>query len=88
MMTHSSMDKFIRKFRNCLSEKFLLSDRDLYLDNGITYIPLYMAPLLVQSREGNCRETPPDACVKSRCPAPPRPIRLCHTAFYRCVLLF
>ena len=48
MMTHSSMVKFIRKFRNCLSEKFLLSDRDLYLDNGITYIPLYMAPLLVR----------------------------------------
>ena len=47
-LTHSSMDKFIRKFRNCLSEKFLLSDRDLYRDNGITYIPLYMAPLLVR----------------------------------------
>ena len=41
------MDKFIRKFRNCLSERFLLSDRDVYCDKEITYLPLYMAPLLV-----------------------------------------
>ena len=41
------MDKFIRKFRNSLSERFLLSDRDVYCDKEITYLPLYMAPLLV-----------------------------------------
>ena len=46
-LTHSSMDKFIRKFRSCLAERFLLSDRDVDCSNGITYLPLYMAPLLV-----------------------------------------
>ena len=46
-LTHSSMDKFIRKFRSCLAERFLLSDRDVSCGKGITYLPLYMAPLLV-----------------------------------------
>ena len=47
MMTHSSMDKFIRKFRHCLAERFLLSDRDVDCGKEITCLPLYMAPLLV-----------------------------------------
>ena len=46
-LTHSSMDKFIRKFRNCLAERFLLSDRDVDCGKEITCLPLYMAPLLV-----------------------------------------
>ena len=49
-LTHSSMDKFIRKFRTCLSERFLLSDRDVDCSGEITYLPLYMAPLLVNGR--------------------------------------
>ena len=46
-LTRSSMDKFIRKFRSCLAERFLLSDRDVDCGKEITCLPLYMAPLIV-----------------------------------------
>lgn len=41
--THASLDKFLKKYPEWLSEPFLLSDKDLHLDGGITYLPLYMA---------------------------------------------
>lgn len=50
-LTHASMDKFARKFSAALSECFLLSDRDVRNDGGITYLPLYMAPLLVRPQK-------------------------------------
>jgi len=50
-LTHSSMDKFVRKFRSCVSERFLLCDRDLRVVDGITYLPFYMAPLIVGGGE-------------------------------------
>jgi len=49
-LTHSSLDKFTKKFRACLAERFLLYDKDVRQDAGITYLPFYMAPLLVGVR--------------------------------------
>lgn len=46
-VSHVSLDKFRAKFKANLTEAFLLSDRDVKVENGITYLPLYMAPLLV-----------------------------------------
>ena len=48
-VTHASLDKFRNKFKSNLAEAFLLSDRDVKVDRGITYLPLYMAPLLVRA---------------------------------------
>lgn len=46
-VSHASLDKFVKKFKSTLAEPFLLSDHDLKVSDGITYLPLYMAPLLV-----------------------------------------
>ena len=46
-VSHSSLDKFREKFKSNLAESYLLSDRDVKVANGITYLPLYMTPLLV-----------------------------------------
>lgn len=48
-VTHASLDKFRSKFKSSLAEAFLLSDRDVKVDRGITYLPLYMASLLVRA---------------------------------------
>lgn len=53
-VSHSSLDKFRSKFKSNLAEPFLLSDRDLKVSDGITYLPLYMAPLLVCGDKGWC----------------------------------
>ncbi len=45
-LTHISLDKFSAKFGRKLGEKFILSDRDLKVKDGITCLPLYMAGLL------------------------------------------
>ena len=45
-VSHASLDKFRVKFRSNLTEPFLLSDRDVKVVNGITYLPLYMTPCL------------------------------------------
>ena len=45
-VSHVSLDKFIAKYRACLAEPFLLSDKDVAQKGGITYLPLYMAPLI------------------------------------------
>lgn len=45
-VTHRSLDKLKSKFSDWLGEPFLLWDRDLNADDGLTRIPLYMAPLL------------------------------------------
>ena len=45
-VSHASLDKFRVKFRSNLTEPFLLSDRDVKVVDGITYLPLYMTPCL------------------------------------------
>ena len=45
-VTHRSLDKFKAKYSDWMGEPCLLWDRDLRIDNGIAYLPLYMASLL------------------------------------------
>ena len=44
--THSSLDKFRRKYSDWCAESFLFWDRDVKVEDGVTYLPLYMLPLL------------------------------------------
>ena len=44
--SHASLDKFTRKFKSQLAAPIVLHTKDLDLTNGITYLPLYMAPCL------------------------------------------
>ena len=44
--THRSLDKFRAKYADWLDSPCLLWDRDLKVEGGITYLPLYMAPLI------------------------------------------
>lgn len=41
-----SMDKFRKKFAPFLGESFVLHKKDVQIKDGVTYLPLYMAPLL------------------------------------------
>ena len=43
---HVSLDKFVAKFGNFLSMPIVLHSKDLAAKDGITYLPLYMAPCL------------------------------------------
>ena len=47
-LKHASLEKFMKKFCAMLGEPFLLCDKDLKVKDGVTYVPLYMAPLLVR----------------------------------------
>ena len=44
--THRSLDKFRSKYADWLDSPCLLWDKDLKVEDGITYLPLYMAPLI------------------------------------------
>ena len=44
--THSSLDKFRRKYSDWCGESFLFWDRDVRVEGGVTYLPLYMLQLL------------------------------------------
>jgi predicted AAA+ superfamily ATPase len=44
--TIASLKKCIAKFGNQLSTPYVLHDKDLKVENGIVYLPLYMTPLL------------------------------------------
>ena len=45
-LAHSSLDKFRRKFGKQVGDSFVLCTRDVVEKDGVTYLPLYMAPLL------------------------------------------
>ena len=45
-----SLNKFRAKFKQFLDKPYVLHPRDLKVEDGITYLPLYMAPLLVECR--------------------------------------
>ena len=45
-----SLNKFRAKFKQFLDKPYVLHPRDLKVEGGITYLPLYMAPLLVEGR--------------------------------------
>lgn len=44
--TLTSLTKCIKKYGEQLSTPYVLHDKDLKVDNGIVYLPLYMSPLL------------------------------------------
>ena len=44
--TLSSMEKFQKKYREMLSTSYILHTSDLKTEGGVTYLPLYMTPLL------------------------------------------
>ena len=44
--THSSLDKYRRKFAEWCGEAFLFWDRDVKVDSGVTFLPLYMLSLV------------------------------------------
>ena len=43
-----SMDKFRMKYATFLGEAFVLHKKDVQVKDGVTYLPLYMAPLLLK----------------------------------------
>ena len=45
-LSHASLDKFRRKFGKQVGDSFVLCTRDVVEKDGVTYLPLYMAPLL------------------------------------------
>ena len=45
-----SLGKFCAKFKRFLDTPYVLHPKDLKIENGVTYLPLYMAPLLVSCR--------------------------------------
>lgn len=44
-----SMDKFRAKYALFLDEAFVLHKKDVQVKDGVTYLPLYMAPLLLKA---------------------------------------
>ena len=45
-----SLGKFRRKYEHFLDRPFVLHPKDLKCEDGVSYLPLYMAPLLVTNR--------------------------------------
>ena len=45
-LSHTSLDKFRKKFGKTIGESFVLSTKDVAQRDGITYLPLYMASCL------------------------------------------
>jgi len=43
---HTSLDKFRAKYKNELGPAYVLHSKDVKVENGITYLPLYMTPCL------------------------------------------
>ena len=43
---HVALDKFVARYRTCLATPIVLHTKDLKTQNGIVYLPLYMAPCL------------------------------------------
>lgn len=43
---HSSLNKFMEKFKQKLGEPFILYQKDLLVKDGVTHLPLYMAMFL------------------------------------------
>lgn len=44
--THASLDEFCRVFHQRINKRFLIYTKDLRCDNNMTYLPVYMTPLL------------------------------------------
>lgn len=44
--THTSLDAFVKKFSGRIQNKYIVYTKDLHRENGIDYIPVYMAMFL------------------------------------------
>lgn len=44
--THASLDAFVKKFSGRIQNKYIVYTKDLHRENGIDYIPVYMAMFL------------------------------------------
>ena len=44
--THTSLDKFTKKYSEYVAPPIVLHSNDMMVKNGVTYLPLYMAMLL------------------------------------------
>ena len=44
--SHKSFDYFIKKYPNKIEDRYIIYTKDLKFEDGITYIPVYMAGLL------------------------------------------
>lgn len=45
-----SLDKFVARYGSFLNTPYVLHPKDVTTDNGVMYLPLYMAPLLAEGR--------------------------------------
>ena len=45
-----SLNKFRTKFKRFLDTPYVLHPKDVKIEDGVTYLPLYMTPLLVTGR--------------------------------------
>ncbi len=45
-LTHSSLDKFITKFKSKIGKSYILCNKDIFIKDNIIYIPFYMAIFL------------------------------------------
>ena len=45
---HVSLDKFMEKFSNRISEGYIIYTKDLKRDGNVTYLPAFLTPLLAQ----------------------------------------
>ena len=46
--SHRSLDKFVEKFRSYVAKPYLLWMKDRKTQDGIEYLPIYMAPCLAE----------------------------------------
>jgi len=44
--THSSLDKFRKKFAGALGDAYILCTKDIMVKDGIIHLPIYMAIFL------------------------------------------
>ena len=46
--SHRSLDKFVEKFRSYVAKLYLLWMKDRKIQDGVEYLPIYMAPCLAE----------------------------------------
>ena len=46
--SHRSLDKFVEKFRSYVAKPYLLWMKDRKTQDGVEYLPIYMAPCLAE----------------------------------------
>ena len=46
--SHRSLDKFVEKFRSYVAKPYLLWMKDRKIQDGVEYLPIYMAPCLAE----------------------------------------